>query len=604
MPTSPGSLGPRVLPSFVRQGCTCVHCTGFRRLLDTVTNDPDLNVPFLRGTVRRTSPLAVNQALDIILSEQFDAAKYDATLRRVNISSDVKTALISLASRYFPDMQEFRTIRESICHCCNARHASQRPPASLLLEANDLTDELCDHLDDLEVRFCDRCWSAGGITLCRECLRFGFSYLFDPGEFDGENSEVIFPHPVGGYGSIGRCTDCTNGTRSRLYDGVSDRMANNADGATAQPVDYVMCAGCDIQMAPGSPTWMYGRELVGGTRLCHECGGTRTYHRECNCCALSWPYSTDMVFYNGLGSVCPRCQENLDIRHCDDCDQSFVVHEEPGLCSCNYYEINNYTYRPVPHYLFDQKRERREKSTYYGIELEFSPPSGRGDDNSRVLGFAFKRVPRMFDYFYAKQDVSTNNGFEIVSHPFTWNWIEQKEQKEMLYNFFKILVGQFGYSGRNVHCGMHIHVSRKWFRASTMYKITKMFYGYPLFAEKVAGRSILDMQRYASLSFGGKEDLTLKAKNHKRVGYGDRGAINLLNQSTVEFRLFRGVDDADVMYRNLEYLEALRQYVALSSLEDANPFKFKDWILSGDMDNAPLNKKYSRVANHLRNFSL
>lgn len=577
-----------VLPNWVRRDCPCDSCTAyqsFRRDIDrAISGNAGVRIRGLTATYRQDD---VDKAMQIVMSSDFTPDKYDRTMNRQNISTVVKECVESIYVRFLFQLSNFDDTVAHLCRVCGAHHSTVHPSTEALLNSCN-TPAMIEFFENPgnTPHFCDRCWSTGLISHCPDCHRFGFDRLFDEDDDDPEvNAFIVFPrHRFGGYGTVHLCNDC---------EGTVSNQTNSTP-------DAVECVACHRSMAHDSNAFMYSISCRDGHRLCEDCSNIGTHHFTCAHCGYRYSELTERHLVAGTGTMCHRCYTNTGpYDRCENCGSEYAGNA-PWHCSCNNIDIHNYTYKPTPEWWYDNLRERRRNATFYGVELEFSPTFASPSGNAASIGYVLKKVPNGTDLFYVKNDASTHNGFEVVSHPFTWQWMNQKPQQAMMEMFFELLVGKLGYTGANQYCGMHVHISRKGFCASTLYKLMRLVYGYPLFTEKVAGRTVGEMGRYTTLNFGGAKELADFSKEYNRAISSLRGAVNLNNRDTIELRIFRGVDSADVFYRNLEYLEAFRSYVAECSMADANPFKFREWIF----EKHKKNRMFPRVANHIGTFIL
>ncbi len=127
-------------------------------------------------------------------------------------------------------------------------------------------------------------------------------------------------------------------------------------------------------------------------------------------------------------------------------------------------------------------------------------------------------------------------------------------------------------------CGFHVHVDRS---SLTTFQISRMvmFANHPnnkSFIQKIAGRSEEKYCKY----FPKKASDVLHPENGD---YNERRrvAINLQNEKTVEFRIFRGTINPKHIIRNLEFCDALCDFChpASRSLQDnMDPFKFIEFV--------------------------
>lgn len=139
-------------------------------------------------------------------------------------------------------------------------------------------------------------------------------------------------------------------------------------------------------------------------------------------------------------------------------------------------------------------------------------------------------TPDWCGFFYKGQDGSIlcswrEHGYEFVSQPLTYEWM-QRELKKL----YKLLDSLDYYE--NTSCGIHIHVSKKWFsdkKAKAVWEFIKTL-------------SVVD---YGDL-FGRQPNIY--CKNVEEYSGCRYHAINMSNTHTNEFRMFKSGDLAWALY--------------------------------------------------------
>ena len=184
---------------------------------------------------------------------------------------------------------------------------------------------------------------------------------------------------------------------------------------------------------------------------------------------------------------------------------------------------------------------------YYGIELEVEV-----DERIERRATIAKKILGIFGGFViTKHDGSLtdgngrNIGFEIVTVP------ASKEVQVEKWNLFfdNLPKGLRSYDTKT--CGLHIHCSRKPLSMLTIAKML-LFVNNPentKFIQTIAGRSA---NRYCQVH---KKSLRDVRRPHDRYE-----ALNLINKSTVEFRIFRGTLKRESLFKSLEFCDALTHY--------------------------------------------
>jgi len=347
---------------------------------------------------------------------------------------------------------------------------------------------------------------------------------------------------------------------------------------------------------------------VNGNDLCRDCYENKyAICHECNkVYNLDGLYSHDGDLYcesceSDKFVMCRQCNESIEIdgAHCVDdyylCDGCFngnfnicegcdeVYHndnmfysEGHDACYCEsclppesqYENVNSYEYRPEYRYyrgINESKNTDKNKNLYFGIELEIE--SNDGDIES-----AADNLP---DFVYAKEDSSIYEGFEIVSHPCTYQWL--KENPEKWNQILNLRKENFSSYNTNT-CGIHIHLTKKYFGTLHLYKFLKLFYENPEFILRISQRKQHRLEQYASLqNRDNDESLVYKARN-KSGNYERYTAINLQNEYTIEIRIFRGTLNPRSFWKNIEFTKAVVEFTRDAALKDITVLKFMPFV--------------------------
>jgi hypothetical protein len=125
------------------------------------------------------------------------------------------------------------------------------------------------------------------------------------------------------------------------------------------------------------------------------------------------------------------------------------------------YRVLNYSFKPPPRFKRTD-RDLDKRSLHFGTEVELDMAKGRNKDEALVqLGAQDKTR-----LFYCKHDVSAGEGFEVVTHPFTYDWM--KHNPEAFKPMFDLATLMRGFE--SVKCGMHVHMSKDAFSELQMFK--------------------------------------------------------------------------------------------------------------------------------------
>lgn len=265
---------------------------------------------------------------------------------------------------------------------------------------------------------------------------------------------------------------------------------------------------------------------------------------------------------------------------CEDCDNTCWNDDyaEEGRCvSCHeaYQESNSNCIESsdyMPRLIFS--KEPWENTLYQGVELEIELPESVDPD--RHAG-DFKRwlmSKGIAKYLYFKNDGSLDNGYEIVSHPFT------SQARHKLLNWAMVLEYLRTHRAKATSsCGMHVHVSRKGLTDCDIKKLKMFFWTNRAMCKAVAGR---DENSYCTYENYGLEEY----KDNRVVDCDTRyRAVNVNiwhgKKDTVEFRLFKGTLDAERFIGCLQFTEAVCEFMRharASQLDKTSSWGlFKSW---------------------------
>lgn len=258
------------------------------------------------------------------------------------------------------------------------------------------------------------------------------------------------------------------------------------------------CVPCDV--------WSYMNDR------CRECRRTR-----CHMCAATDEYMS----ITGEGNVvCRQCQR----ASCWECEECGSVWPNSRTECGGYHRddedngdlVHSYSYRPKPKF-------RGEGPLYLGAEIEVEIADEHDEYRS-----AEKTIAVFGDLAYLKEDGSIDGGFEIVTHPMTYEWALEN----FPWDGFGRLRDQAGLRHRR-SCGLHIHVSKKGFNSeSHAYRWMKFIHRNKRQVRLFARR---ECDEYASFTDRGRRDV----KHYVKGGSGERyQAINPNNRHTFEMRMF------------------------------------------------------------------
>lgn len=297
--------------------------------------------------------------------------------------------------------------------------------------------------------------------------------------------------------------------------------------------------------------------LFQGQYLCDSCFNARTI--VCQYCGERvW---NDGIRYDEGQPVCPRCLEDYFLT-CSECGR--VVHENEAcyypedsdapLCSACYNRvrgisvIQDYCYKPEPIFYGSGPR-------YFGVELEVDC-GGESDYNASLI---LEEANRGHELLYCKHDGSLEDGFELVTHPMSLNF----HRWEMPWRAVLDQTVQLGYySHKTSTCGLHIHVSRDALgddleeQEAVIARILYFFEKNWNELLKFSRRSQWQLERWAA-RYGYKDHPRDILDHAKRGGPQRYACVNLTNEETIEFRIFRGTLKLNTLIATLQLVDRI-----------------------------------------------
>ena len=242
-----------------------------------------------------------------------------------------------------------------------------------------------------------------------------------------------------------------------------------------------------------------------------------------------------------------RCGERAEYDAgdiCDDCDAANHEDEDDDDEDGGGYKILDYSDSRASRFKAADNGERLKLG--YEIEIELDEDANKNE----CAGVIMERMAmdcRDNDYAVAKYDSSLDNGFELVSRP-----------DSLFMHCVQLAMGWGAWDHDNAMIdrvqSMHIHASRA---ALTDLAVGKLlvFVNCPdnhYFMIGIAGRESEQWAAYdewKSITYA--KDLTHSSDRYSAVN---------ITRKTVEFRIFKGSIDEDVLIRNLEFVDALCRF--------------------------------------------
>lgn len=322
--------------------------------------------------------------------------------------------------------------------------------------------------------------------------------------------------------------------------------------------------------------------------ICENCLDTNNIIR-CRDCNEYFSLNFQWRRYDGE-SICVYCCDNYGV--CDRCDAvvpsdeiNYFDQTDEHLCpECTEqysYDVNNiiedYYYKPSPIFFGDTT-----DNCYLGVELEVDNTS-ENYENEKIYNAAEELTDKYDDRLYLKHDGSLSRGFEIVSHPCTLDYHTLDFE---WYEIMDICKTNTLRSHDTDTCGLHIHISRDYFGdtqeiqdlhiAKLMLLISKFYNSHIL---KFSRRTESELRwclnpgmEYEVLD----NEKTIIDKLKVCKSKGRYQAINLENENTVEFRIFKGTLNYNTFLASLQFVVEISKYAKQTELLDIPTTNWRD----------------------------
>ena len=218
---------------------------------------------------------------------------------------------------------------------------------------------------------------------------------------------------------------------------------------------------------------------------------------------------------------------------------------------------------------------------YMGFELEVD----RGGESSKKVAQIMPLMNREEKgeiFAYCSHDGSIDNGFEIITQPAT---MEYHNSIKDVYNRTIQKLKSMGYVSHETYtCGLHVHINRNFFppdlEPKALRNLVIMFNRFwnelCVYARRPEWRSARYARHLPVESFEIDEYLhrANKSGQHSWHYY----ALNIANQDTIEFRMFRGTLNVDTILATLQLVNNMAVLASKMSAEDVNRMKFDELI--------------------------
>ena len=311
--------------------------------------------------------------------------------------------------------------------------------------------------------------------------------------------------------------------------------------------------------------------------------------RYASWCDREEAHTEDSSYYvNDLGeNWCQNCIDSY-ASWCESCDE----YTEDGCqndCNEDYSDgervVHDYSYRPdaIFHSTEDNAR------LFFGMEIEVEAENY--DNRREAAQFAQTRLEVETSLGYLKNDGSLNCGFEVVTHPMTYDFF-MNEATEFWDTIDKLKYEFNMKSWATRTCGLHIHISRSGFNGPAhTHRFLNLIYSNQAFYQEMAGRSASswakfdDAQKWNPDTSKWDKSFKHKIADPTTVNTDRYSAVNTNNRATLEMRIFKGSINTTNVRGALGLAHASVEYTRTMSLQEVKDgglttAKFIDYINS------------------------
>jgi hypothetical protein len=195
------------------------------------------------------------------------------------------------------------------------------------------------------------------------------------------------------------------------------------------------------------------------------------------------------------------------------------------------------------------------------------------DQRREAAQYAHSILEEQNSLAYLKNDGSLNCGFEVVTHPMTYDFF--MNEADEFWNTIDKLKTDFNMkSWATRTCGLHIHISRSGFtNPPHLHRFLRLVYSNQDFYQAMAGRSASSWAKFDDVMTYDSETRIVGRSYKNKVAdptttSTDRySAINTNNRATVEMRIFKGSINTTNVRGALGLAHASVEYTRTMSLQ-------------------------------------
>lgn len=313
--------------------------------------------------------------------------------------------------------------------------------------------------------------------------------------------------------------------------------------------EQCLCETCLAELTAvcdrcGERIWSDDSEGGSNTTLCQDCYD-EYYHRCADCGRL---IHNDDTYY---------VDDDSDVPYCGNCIDS----HRGG--------IQSYYYKPAAIFC-------GEGSRYLGVELEID----NGGEQDSVTKALMEIGNQDAEHIYIKHDGSLNEGMEIVTHPMTLDY----HKAQMPWTAVMEAALAEGYSSHRAEtCGLHVHVNRNSFgkteeaQEAAIARILFFVENHWNELLRFSRRTKRQLEKWAA-RYGRKGSLKEVLDSAKTSCAERYACVNLTNDCTIAFRIFRGTLKYNPLIATLELVEEFCSVAISCSDREMSELTWREFV--------------------------
>lgn len=320
--------------------------------------------------------------------------------------------------------------------------------------------------------------------------------------------------------------------------------------------EFIECRGCRTSVSEDDII-----EAESGLQYCVSC--YEQVYLACGNCGEETRRDESYHPESCINAICEGCYGESYF-YCESCGEDYNVRNQSSdsnLCtSCNEDSegrlLHSYDYKPKPIFHRVGKSlvhnpKLYSKTLYMGVEVEVECVN---ESNFTPLAKELKSKINEEDA-YLKSDGSLDYGIEIVTHPMTLDYhLNSFKWKKIL----KMCKEKGALSHNTKTCGIHVHVNKAYLSKFEVSKLGLLTHTHKALFGKIARRDSCHYSQYKSKANGLLEQTYCSDRYE---------AINLRNDATVEFRMFKGTLRLETLLASLEFVTACVEYVKTHNVQ-------------------------------------